>query len=154
MRDEIIAHGWQIRDELRRGVGHGLHHLCGGIILDWLAGGVDFGHDNLVGVVEGVGELVEQGTRARVGVRLPNGPDAASGVTGTGRGQRCADLGWMMGVVVNDDDPVRFAADLEPASRTRKLAQGLGAVFQRKAEQAGHGQRGQRVEDIVAAGNL
>ena len=71
--------------------------ICGGSF----SGRVYISHHHLVRLFEGSGKFSQQGAGARVGVRLPDSPDAAPRITDTGGRQRGADFGGMMGIIVN-----------------------------------------------------
>ena len=80
-----------------------------------LARGVDVGHEQHVGLVEGAAELVPERLRARVAVGLeehhrpPRARPRAQGLEGD------PDLGGVMAVVVHHEHAARFAAHLEAA---------------------------------------
>jgi len=67
-------------------------------------------------------------------MRLPNNPEGATWIAGACRRQCSLDFGWVVRVVINDNNPVRLAPYLEPASGTGELAQDLGSVSQPQAE--------------------
>ena len=48
--------------------------------------------------------------------------------------ERGFDLGGMVGIVIDDADAVRFTAQLEAATCTRKLSQCLGHALARQAK--------------------
>ena len=84
-----------------------------------LAGGVDVGHDHLVGVVEAARELVEQRLEPRVAVRLEQHDDPPLRDRLAQRGQRGADLGRVVAVVVDDQHAAGLAAPRHAAVGAR-----------------------------------
>ena len=71
---------------------------------------VNFGHDHFISIAESSRKFFEQSLGARVGVRLPDSPDATGGVTCPGSSKRGANFGWMMRIVINNDNAIYFAA--------------------------------------------
>ena len=57
--------------------------------------------------------------------RLPHGPNATVREARPRTFERGFDLGGMMGIIIEDTDAVRFAAQLEAATCTREFAQRL-----------------------------
>ena len=82
-----------------------------------------------------------------VAVRLERDDDAP--VQRTRRREHGRNLSWMMAVVVDNQDAVRFAAQLEPALGAAKLAQTGGDAVEWDLELQAHGHRRQRVEQVV-----
>lgn len=70
-----------------------------------LAGRVDVGQHQQIGIVKGGHELVEQLVGAAVAVWLEGGHDSPLRPALPGRCQRCLDLGRVMTVVVHHHDP-------------------------------------------------
>ncbi len=60
----------------------------------------------------------------------------------------------MMRIVIYDDNTIRFTAYFEPASGSGKLSQCPGCICERQIEQLGHGQRCQRITDVVFSRDL
>ena len=67
------------------------------------------------------------------------------------RREHRGDLGRMMAVVVDDQDPVRLATHLEPPLGAAELAQARRQALERHAELEADGDGGQRVQQVVAS---
>ena len=107
--------------------------------------------DDAVGILEAGGELVEQVAHARVAMRLDHGDDAAA-CAGAGGLQHRGDLHGMMAVVVVDGDAVPGAGELEAALDAGEARHRLADRVVGDAGLARRGDRRQRVERIVMAG--
>ena len=112
---------------------------------------IDGRHEHHVGVVEGVLELLHQGLEPRVAVRLHHRDHALLGALARSS-ENCADLGRVMGIIVDDDRAIRFADLGEAAFDTFELFEPSNYCIVGNAEFQRDGNRGQRVLDIVAAG--
>ena len=107
--------------------------------------------DDAVGILEAGGEIVEQVAHARVAMRLDHGDDAAARA-GAGRFQHRGDLHGMMAVVVVDGDAVPGAGELEAALDAGEARHRLADRVVGDAGLARRGDRRQRIERIVMAG--
>ena len=70
---------------------------------------VDVGHDNLIRIRERLGEFLEKNAGTGVLVRLKHDPDALGLVPVAGRLDRYADLGGVMGVIVDNLHPAALS---------------------------------------------
>src|SRR3972149_9186678 len=102
---------------------HGPDHFFCRKILFWLTRRVNFTNDDFICLAERGNEIVKQRLCARIGMWLPDGPDAPGRVTGACRIQRGADFGWVMGVIVDDDDALGLAFDFKAPCCALELAQ-------------------------------
>ena len=128
------------------------HQRAGHARLRIFARAVDVEHHRLVGVLlEGLGELLREQTRAAVQVRLVHRDDATVADHRAGGGQRGGDLGRVMGVVVvhadTADGPVQFEATLGAAEGRDRGER--GRRVEPEADQ--DGERAGRVDRVVAA---
>ena len=78
--------------------------------------GVDVHDDDVVGQGERLAELLGEMLGAAVQMRLEDDDQPAAARDLPGSGQRGAQLGRMVGVVVEDADAARLALELEPAA--------------------------------------
>src|SRR6266566_2719244 len=118
-----------------------------------LARGVDVHDDEDVGLVERGQEIVPQVLRPRVAVWLEH-RDHAPVEPRLGGGEGRADLGGVMAVVVDDEHVAGGAPDLEAPLHPREAGQGGPDLRKRHLEVERDRGGGQRVEHVVAAGNL
>ena len=88
-----------------------------------LAGGVDIGDDDDVGVVEAFAEFGEQAGEPRIAMRLHDGDDLALVALGLLPGlERRGDLDRMMAIIVDDGDAAHLAGAGEAALDALELA--------------------------------
>src|ERR1051326_1751277 len=86
-------------------------------------------------------------------MRLKQRPAPPSRIALARRAQRGTNLRRMMGVVVDDDRAAVVAEDLEAAVDAEELRERAGDRLMLDAELAADGDRGERVADLVLAGN-
>ena len=123
-----------------------------------LAGRVDVGDDEHVGLVEGARELLEERLRARVAVRLEGDDDAA--VEARLRGvERRLDLGGVVAVVVDDHHvaglalaSVRLAEHREAALHAAERGDRVARDVERDLELVGDGDDGEAFSTLCAPG--
>ena len=118
-----------------------------------LAGRIDFGQDEHVGLVEGGRKLVHQVPCTCIAVRLkdrhePPVPAPLRGV------QRCPDFGRMMAVVLDHHDVLDRGLELEPASRSGVALQGFQDERRGDVQVHAHGHGGHGVGDHVFARDM
>src|SRR5437667_165332 len=114
---------------------------------------VDVQDDEDVGLVEGGEELLAQVMSARIPMRLKYG-DEPTLEASLGGGQRRADLGGMVTVIVDDGHAARLAAYLEASLHAGETGQRLLDRVERNLEIEPDADGGEGIEDVVAAGNL
>ena len=116
-----------------------------------LGGGVDGAEHEVVDPAEGGREVLEEGARARVAVRLEDGDDAPVRDAARG-GDEGADLARVVRVVRDDGEALRRADALEAARGERRGALQRGdRALRRDARLGRRGDRGGGVERVVAA---
>src|SRR5262249_23624662 len=98
-------------------------------------------------------EFLAQVVGARIAMRLEHG-DEPTVEASLGGGQRRADLGRMVTIIVDDGHPARLAAYLEAALDAGETGQRLLHRMERNLEIEPEADGGERVEDVVPAGNL
>src|SRR5437879_6607068 len=91
--------------------------------------------------------------RARMRLRLKDG-DEPGLEANLGGGQRRADLGGMVTVIVDDGHAARLAEYLEAALHAGETGQRLLDRVERNLEIEPDADGGEGIEDVVAAGNL
>src|SRR5437870_7067935 len=118
-----------------------------------LIGGINVGHDHTVGVIEGAAKFFAQRFGARIAMWLKHGQHAFA--TGRFRGfQRRADLGGVMGIVVNKQKTIALILDFEAAARVLELAQRSRNFFKRNSKLGGEGNHTNSILDVVLPGNI
>src|SRR5262249_419194 len=115
-----------------------------------LAGRVDVGQHDRVGIVERFQEVHEQIVGAAEAMRLEGDHEAAREAFPC-RAERRADLLGMVAVVVDDEDVVLVALHLEAAMDTPELLERVGGDAERDLEVIGDREGGERVERVVSA---
>ncbi len=118
-----------------------------------LAGRVDGQHDHRVGVAKCASELVQKISGARVPVRLEDDVNLAAAARARS-GQRGANLGGMVAVVVDNRHAARLAALLEAPVDAAKVAETLGNFSGCDLKLPRNGDGGRGVEHIVPAGHV
>ena len=99
--------------------------------------------------VERARELAHEIARARVTVRLERDDDAAILEPGARAGERGADLGGVVAVVVDDHDAARLAAYGEAPADAAEAGERALIDVEVDAEEIGDGEHGEGVEDVV-----
>ena len=94
-------------------------------------------------------ERVHQGGRPRVPMRLEGDDDSAAEIARRRKHRR--DLRRMMPVVVDDQHAPDLASDIESTFGSAEGRQGGGGAIERHAELAADRDRGEGVEQVVAA---
>ncbi len=121
-------------------------------VLGPLARRVDLEHAGDVGARERLTELAREQLRAGEQVRLEDRDDAARGER-AGRGDRCAQLGRMMRVVIDDECArSRLPETLEAPSGAAEVRQRAGQLLRLGPGDDARCQRGRRVGDVVRPG--
>ena len=115
-----------------------------------LAGGVDIGDEDDVGIVEAGAEAVEQMRHAGVAVRLHDGDDLA-GNDRARRLQHRRDLDRMVAVIVDHGHAVPLAGLGEAALDPLEIAQRRAQRVVAEPERLGDRRRGQRILHVVLA---
>src|SRR5262245_29475880 len=85
-----------------------------------LAGCVDIGQDQDVGLVEGATEFVPEMLGARIAVRLEEDQQAVKFAAARSL-KRGADFRWMVAIVVDDGDVVHRALDVKTPAHSAKF---------------------------------
>jgi len=114
-----------------------------------LSGRIDWQDDEHGGAVERLAERRRESLGPCVAVRLEHRDDPALRIRGVRRVEKRAELGRMMSVVVDDDDAVRFALDLEPPPDALELGEPLPDPLRGHVEFAPHRGGGERVVHVV-----
>src|SRR5690349_158186 len=94
-----------------------------------LSGCVHFRDDDLIGIFERTGKIEEERFGARIGVWLPDCPNARLWETCSRACQRGLDFRWMVSIVIKNLDIVDHTAQLESSARTCKLTERLRRFF-------------------------
>jgi hypothetical protein len=123
-----------------------------------LAGGIDLGHEQHVDRRQHLGEVVQQVAGARVAVRLEREHDAPPRPALADRLERRGDLGRVMTVVVDQRDAAdrqhELGEHLQAAIDALEAGERLLDRRVRDLELGRHGDRRQRIEHVVTAGNV
>src|SRR5262245_3077293 len=110
-----------------------------------LARGVDVHDDEHVRLIEGGQELSVEMVRTGVAMGLKHRDHAPVEPRLSGS-QCCADLRWMMPVVVHHQDALGLAANLKPPLHASKAGKRSLYALERHLEVQPDGDRGQRIE--------
>ena len=133
---------------------HGADNLGRGEILLRFTCRVDFGNNDLVGILKGAGKIQEKSLGTRICMRLPNGPDAPLGITRPRACQRRRDLGRMVSIVIEDTDAIDVTTLLKAASCSCKLRMCLRSFLAGETQHVYDRKDCQGVTNIVRAGHL
>ena len=144
-RDDIDRHGHAAPDGRRERVDRDARNRV-------LAGRVDVRQHDVIGAGERRTEGVHQRRRSGKAMRL-KGDDNPSPER-TGGLEHRGDLGRVVSVVVDDEDAVRLAANVEPPLRAAKVPEAGRGLLEGHAQFRGDGDRGQRVLQVVPARHL
>ena len=87
-------------------------------------------------------------------MRLPDHPQRAAHIARPGGLNGSADLGWVVGVIINHRHPAGLAAQLETPACAAVSAERLAGLGQRQAKAVSHSQGSQGVAHIMLARNL
>ena len=68
-----------------------------------------------IGILERACKFKKERLGARIGVRLPDSPNATFGITRPRARKRGLDLGGMVGIIIEYADAIHFTAQLETA---------------------------------------
>src|SRR5690242_257288 len=104
---------------------HGTHDLRRSKVLLWLARRVDFRDDHLICIFEGTCKIQEERLCTRIGMRLPNCPDACLWETGPRARERGPDFRRVMSIIIEDADPFHFATQLKTTTCSSKFGKCL-----------------------------
>ncbi len=116
-----------------------------------LAGRVDIGQQDVIGAGQRRSERVHQRGGARVAMRLKGDHDAPP--ERARRRQHRRDLGRVMAVVVDHEDPVRLAADVEAPLRAAEVLEAGRDAIERQPQLHADRHRCQRVQQVVPSGH-
>src|SRR5712672_2048477 len=126
---DAFLHGTEIEDILVAGFADGIGQRFAGYARDGrLAGSVDVGDNQNVGLVERAREFVPEMLRARVAVRLEKHQETIELADARGF-QGGADLGRVMAVVVDHGNVVDRAFNVEAPTNAGKFAQAFANQF-------------------------
>jgi hypothetical protein len=84
-----------------------------GAISGAVADKVNVGDEEVVGMGEALGEIVEQKSGSRMLMRLKHYPEPAFRVSLADSAKRYLDLSGMMAIVIEEKDPARLSANTE-----------------------------------------
>src|SRR5713101_3390054 len=115
-----------------------------------LAGGVNVGEHQHVGLIKGAAEFVPQMLRARVTVRLEEQPQAIE-LANTRGFERGADFGGVMAVIVDHGNVVDRAFNVEAPADSREFAEAIADQLRGHVEVEGDSRCGRGVAHIVDA---
>jgi len=116
-----------------------------------LAGCIDIGQHQHVGIVECGDELVEQFMGPAVAVGLESGYDPPLRPPLAGGGKGGPDFGRMVAVVVNDHDPFRFPLDGEASADAAEFGKPFLDRGEGDIQLHGHGNAGHGIEHVVCS---
>src|SRR5712671_1562746 len=124
-----FLHGPEIEDVLMAGFTDGIGQSFAGYARDWrLAGRVDVGNHQNIGLVESAREFVPEMLRAGIAVRLKKHQQPIELADSCGF-QGGPDLGRMMAVVVDHSNVVDRAFNVEAPTNAGKFAQAFANQF-------------------------
>ena len=114
--------------------------------------GIDVRHEHGVCAGKAGDPLGEQRSRARIAVALKH---AVEMLVRQARGgfQRGADLIRMVSIVMKHANAVALSIEFKPAARVAERGDGGTIEIEGDADPVGHGERTERVQNIVRAGN-
>jgi hypothetical protein len=118
-----------------------------------LARGINIQYEQRVGVREGGGELIHQVASSGVAVRLKDHVNLAIAAL-SGRRERCANLGGMVAIVVDDCDTSNLAAQLETPVDSAKVFKRLANVRDGNVESDADGYGGGCIQDVMQSRNV
>src|SRR6267142_722440 len=126
---DAFLHGPKIENVFMAGFANGVGQSLAGYARDWrLAGGVNIGDNQNVGLVESAREFVPEMLRARVAVRLEEHQKAIELADARGF-QGGPDLRGVVAVVVNHGNVVDGASNVEASTNAGKFAQAFANQF-------------------------
>src|SRR5688500_10587193 len=154
MLEEIIRYFRQGLDITCRKMRHSANDLGRCEILFWFTGGIYLGDDDLISILESPCKIEKEDFCAGIGVRLPDGPDAAFWITCARTSQRGLDFSRMVGIIIKYTDPIHLTAQLEAAVCSSKHTQSFRSLLAWKAEHVHDRQNSQCIADIMLTRHL
>src|SRR5579862_1850696 len=151
---DAVLHGADIVDIFVTGFADGGGQGFAGDAGDgWLAGGVDVGKDQQVGLIKSTGEFFPEMLRPGVAVRLEKDQQPVEFATAGGF-ESGFDFGGMVAVIVYDRDVVDGAFDVEAAADSAEICQAQANKLRGDIEIESDSRGGGCIADVVDAGRM